>query len=343
MNGYTRCLKALNWEKPDRIPVIPQNSDMSIHLSGYGMRECLYDGKKLANALLSAQEKMGYDGIMIGPDASILAEAAGCEVDYRDDDPPAVTAPILTRLDEVDKLEVPDLSKNQRIKAWLDATKAIIEKTKGEIFVICRADQGAFSLASLLRGSQEFMIDLAMGEQPEQVKKLLDFSNKLHIQFAGLIKESGAHATTCGDAYCGPGLISPEMYREYALPYQKEAVKEIQDRMKLPYSIHICGVTDKIHDCWPDTGAKFFEVDHCTDIVSLRKKTYGKTSLFGNINTSSLCFSSPEEIKTECNELFDKINPSTGFILSSGCSMSANSKTENVIAMMEAAKEYAIR
>ena len=289
MNGYTRCLKALKWEKPDRIPVIPQNSDMSIFMSGYGMKECLYDGRKLGSALLDAQEKMGYDGIMIGPDASILAEALGCEVNYRDEDPPAVTAPILESLDEVDRLKETDLTKNGRIRAWLDATKFILEKSKGELFVICRADQGAFSLASLLRGSQEFMMDLAMEENPEAIRKLLEFCNRIHIRFAKLVKESGAHATTCGDAYCGPGLISPEMYRRYALPYQKEAVRIIQDEIGIPYSIHICGKTDEIHDSWPETGAAFFEIDHCTDIVSLRKKTYGRTSLFGNINTSSLC------------------------------------------------------
>lgn len=33
MNGLQRCLKVLNWELPDRIPVIPQNSDMAIDSS----------------------------------------------------------------------------------------------------------------------------------------------------------------------------------------------------------------------------------------------------------------------------------------------------------------------
>ena len=59
MNGYQRCWNALNWKEIDRVPVIPQNSDMSIHLSGYSMKECLYDPNKLAGALLQAQEKNG--------------------------------------------------------------------------------------------------------------------------------------------------------------------------------------------------------------------------------------------------------------------------------------------
>lgn len=36
--------------------------------------------------------KMGNEGIMLGPDTSILAEVLGTEVIYRDDDPPAVVS-----------------------------------------------------------------------------------------------------------------------------------------------------------------------------------------------------------------------------------------------------------
>lgn len=342
MNGFQRCLKALNWEFPDRVPVIPQNSDMAIHLSGYSMRECLYDARKLAFALLQAQEKMGYDGIMLGPDAAILAEVLGAEVAYRDDDPPAVVAPLLSDISEIDKLKEIDLLKSERIRTWLEATQILLEKSRGNLFIICRADQGAFSLATLLRGSQEFLLDLAMGEQKEKIHKLLAFCNEVHIQFARLIKSVGAHATTCGDAYCGPGLISPNMYAEYVLPYHCEAVHQIKGKIGLPYSIHICGYTDPIHDLWVQSGATFFEIDHMTDIVSLRLKTRGKISLFGNLDTSSLCFETPEVVKKNCLELFKQVNPDTGFILSSGCSMSGNTKIENVQAMLEAAQDFQI-
>ena len=229
MNGYQRCWNALNWKEIDRVPVIPQNSDMSIHLSGYSMKECLYDPNKLAGALLQAQEKMGYDGIMLGPDASILAEALGAEVVYRDDDPPAVVSHILNDIGEVDKLKSVDLSQNKRVQTWLEATRILLERTNNSLFIICRADQGAFSLATLLRGSQDFLLDLAIGEQKDKIYKLLDYCNDVHIQFAKLVKAVGAHATTCGDAYCGPGLISPAMYEEYVLPYHKQAVYQIKE------------------------------------------------------------------------------------------------------------------
>jgi len=340
MNGYERCIATLEWKTPDRIPVVPQNSDMAIHLSGYDMYECLNNPRKFAFALLEAQERMGYDGIMIGPDAAILAEALGCETVYRENEPPAIISPVLQELPDVDKLHRVDLSKNNRINTWLKATEICIEKTKGKVFVICRADQGAFSLATFLRGSQQFMLDLAYGEDIPRITKLLEYCNEVHIRFAEMIKATGAHATTCGDAYCGPGLISPDMYEQYALPYQQEASRRIIKTIGIPYSIHICGNTDLIHDFWVQSGATFFEIDNCTDIKQLREKTIGKIALFGNLDTSMLCFGNPEEVKTRCKELFEMMIPSSGFILSSGCSMGKNTKVENVLAMVEAAKEF---
>jgi len=340
MNGYERCCAAITWQKPDCIPVVPQNTVMAISHSGYGMIECLRNPEKLANAVLEAQEEFGYDGILLGPDSAILAEALGCETRYREDDSPAVVGNIIEKIEDVDILKSIDLSKNKRVNVWLDATRIILEKTKGKIYVICRADQGAFSLATLLRGTENMMLDLALDVDPARTAKLLEFCNSIHIKFARLIKDTGAHATTCGDAYCGPGLIGPDMYERFAFPYQKKAVESIKNEIGIPYSIHICGKTGAIHNTWSKTGASIFEVDHNTDIKNLREFTLGKTCLLGNLDTSMLCNGTTSEVKEACNKLLNSIDPSSGFILSSGCSMSANTNPENVHAMVEAARDY---
>lgn len=341
MTPYERCVAALNWEQPDRVPVIPQNSDHAIHLAGYDMIEGSKDAKKLANALLEAQEKFGYDGIMLGPDAAILAEALGCPAEYRMEDPPAITGSIIESYDDVEKLKIPDMQKDGRLKVWLDATEILLDKCK-DIFIICRADQVAFSLAALLRGMENLSIDLTMGENIEGIQKLLAFCNQCHIEFARAIKAIGAHMTTCGDSYGGPELIGAKRYKQYVFPYEKDATAIIQDEIGLPYSIHICGNTDTIHDLWPETAAAAFEVDHKTNIESLRKASLGKNTIIGNLNTTMLCTDPPETVIEACQELFEVMKPESGFILSSGCSMSANTKVENVEAMVETAKEFGV-
>ncbi|KLU60658.1 uroporphyrinogen decarboxylase [Peptococcaceae bacterium CEB3] len=340
MTSYQRCMAAISWQRPDRVPVIPQNSDMAVALSGYDMVECSKDGRKLALAMIECQERFGYDGHMMGPDAAILAEALGCPTEYRPQDPPAVSGPALEKLEDVDKLKPINPYKDGRLPQWLRAIQTLVEKSGEKVFIIGRADQAGFTLAALLRGLEPFLLDIAMGEKLDLVHKLIRFTNECHINLAKAMKEVGAHLTTCGDAFGGPSIVGPDVFRDYVFPYEKEASRIIRKDIGIPYSIHICGKTDAIQEQWVETGADVFEVDHLTDIRQLRRLSLGRTSILGNLNTDMLAAGTPQEVETACRELFDVMLPDSGFILSSGCSMLADSKPENLEAMVEAARRY---
>lgn len=342
MNCYERCVAAISWEKPDRVPVIPQNSDMAMHQAGYSLVEGSQDGEMLADALIKAQKEYRFDGIILGPDAAILAEAAGCEAAYRVDDPPAIIGHALEDLDDVEKLKIVDIYKDGRMHAWIKATKILKKEYGNRLFIISRADQGAFSLAALLYGMDKLAIELAMNSKPEQVHKLLKYSLDLHVRFAVALKEAGADMVTCGDSYCGPSLIGPKYYKEYSFSYEKSAVSQIENDIGIPYAIHICGNTDAIHDIWPETGATLFEVDHMTDIASLRQVTIGRTTILGNLDTSMLVNGTADEVETACRDLIELMMPDSGFILSSGCSMSGNSSPELLHVMVDSAMKYCV-
>ena len=181
-----------------------------------------------------------------------------------------------------------------------------------------------------------------MQTNPGQVQKLLEYGLDVHVRFAAALKEAGADMVTCGDSYSGPTLIGPAYYKEYSFPYEEKAVQEIEKRIGIPYSIHICGKTDAIHDIWPETGATMFEVDHLTDIKSLRRATLGRTAILGNLDTGLLCTGTSEEVEKSCEELIEVMMPESGFILSAGCSMSGNSSPELLHVMVESAKKYGV-
>ncbi len=340
MTSYERCMAALHWERPDRVPVVPQNSDMAIHLAGYDMIEASRDPVKLAISLLQSQSRFGYDGILLGPDAAILAEAVGCETVYRADDPPAIVGCAIQNLSEVKNLKVPDMAKDGRMHVWLDAIRIIRQRIGKSVFLICRADQCAFSLAALIYGMENLSLAIAEGEQSAEIEALLRYAHECHIAFARAIRDAGADMTTCGDSYGGPALIGPQTYETLTFPWEKAAANYIQKELGIPYSIHICGNTQGIHHIWPKTGAACFEVDHLTDIASLRRTTVGKNALLGNLDTGLLCYGTAGEVETECRKLFNLMGKESGFLLSSGCSMSTNSSPDLLAAMVDAAKEY---
>jgi MtaA/CmuA family methyltransferase len=340
MTGYERCMAALRWERPDRVPVVPQNSDMAIHLAGYDMIEASKDPVKLANALLEAQARFGYDGILLGPDAAILAEAIGCETVYRADDPPAIVGPAIGDLAEVKKLKVPDMQRDGRMHIWMEASRIIRERLGKAVFLICRADQCAFSLAALIFGMENLSMAIAEGERGDEIAALLRFAYDCHVAFARAIRDAGVDMTTCGDSYGGPALIGPGNYETLVFPWERDAASFIQNQLGIPYSIHICGDTHGIHDLWPRTGAACFEVDHKTNIVGLRRTTVEKTALLGNLDTCLLCTGTASEVEQSCTDLFKIMGRESGFLLSSGCSMSSNSSPELLTVMVETAKEH---
>src|SRR5699024_5681554 len=128
---------------------------------------------------------------------------------------------------------------------------------------------GPFSLLSLLRGTQEFMMDL-LTEEPEVIHHALEWATEAHIRFARAQFQAGAHATSMGDAYASPNLISPEMYRAFAFPYERKVVQALED-LKKPYSVHICGDTSAIVEDMGRLGAKILEIDWKSDMGHARR------------------------------------------------------------------------
>jgi uroporphyrinogen-III decarboxylase len=77
-----------------------------------------------------------------------------------------------------------------------------------------------------------------------------------------------------------------------------------------------------------------------TDMVKA-KKILGNTQIItGNVPTSLICTGTPEAVKEYCRKLIDLCAKDGGYILTGGASC-AETKAENLRAMMDAAKEAA--
>ncbi|MGM9660214.1 MAG: uroporphyrinogen decarboxylase family protein [Faecousia sp.] len=338
-----RVQAVLEGRIPDRLPVLPQGFMFAAKTAGYDIGQINRNPAKMAESHRISQEKYGYDGCIIDVDDATLAEACGAKVTFRDRDVAAVDEkhPALNDLREIDNLKLPDPLKDGRICDWLETVERLKGMVGDQVFIMGRADQGPFSLLSLLRGTQEFMMDL-MTEDEDVICHALEFATEAHIRFARAQMEAGAHATSMGDAYASPNLISPSMYRQYALPYEK-IVAEAMKEYGRPYAVHICGDTNKIIADMGTIGAKILEIDWKLDMGYARSVLPDDVVLMGNINPSDpMCIGTPEQVKSQIRDMVEKTK-GRGLIISSGCALGANTKPENMEAMVAAAKLYATR
>lgn len=296
--------------------------------------------ERMAKAHADCRERFGYDGCIIDFDDATLAEACGAKVIFRDHDPAIVdeSEPLITDYEQVKDLPLPSPENSGRLCLWLETTRRLVEMTNNEIFVMGRADQGPFSLACLLRGAENFMEDL-LDEAPDKVQLLIDYCRKACAIFAKAQKDAGAHATSIGDAFAGPNLISPEMYRQFALQPERELVAEVQS-YGIPMSVHICGNTNGIIADMVSTGAKLLEVDWQLDLNTAASHARGKCAILGNLNPSDpMVLGTPEQVTAQAKAAIEAMSGG-GFILSSGCALGRNTRPENVAALVEAAKTY---
>ncbi|MCI8597523.1 MAG: uroporphyrinogen decarboxylase [Lachnospiraceae bacterium] len=340
MTSLERVQAVMQGEIPDFLPVIPQSFLFAMQDNGYSIGTVNRKPSIMAKCHLECREKYGYDGCVMDVDDSTLAEACGAKVIYREGNVAVVkeSEPVLKDLRQIDDLKMPDPQKDGRLPEWLETTSRIAEKISQEAVVMGRADQGPFNLLCILRGTQEFMLDL-LEEEEDVILHALEWTTKVHIAFAKAQLEAGATMTSMGDAYASPNLVSPAVYRKYALPFEKKVVDAVQTVQK-PFSIHICGDTNQIIEDMGQTGARILEVDWKLDMKKARAKIPDHTILMGNVNPSDpLYLGTSMDVDAAVKKVVEDTK-GKGLIISSGCAIGANTKPENIQAFVKAGRTY---
>jgi uroporphyrinogen decarboxylase len=339
MTGKERVQAALEGRWTDRRPVMLHNFLMAAREEGISMKEFGKDPHAAASAFIHAAEKYNTDGLLIDVSTATLAGSLGVAVDYPEDEPARTHGGLISSLDEVQDLGPVNISKDAGIQHWLEITRIVKDYFGEEKYIRGNCDQAPFSLASMVRGSQDLMTDLLM--DPEKVHRLLEYTTEAGIQFIRLMSETGAHMVSNGDSVAGPEMIQPEFYREFALPYEKKLVDEAH-RLGLTYALHICGDTEVILEDMVGSGADALELDYLTDIRKIYEQCHASTLFIGNLDPSGvLNFGSPGLVKQRTLELLDIYKGSPRLMINAGCAIPPDTPSENIRAMIETTHSYA--
>ncbi len=341
MNSIERVQAAIDLKKPDRVPVDLHNFQPAAYAMGVPMYEVFQNGEMLAESMLLAWREFGHDMILLENGTACNAQACGVEVFYREDAAPAAEKPVITSLDEVDSLEVPDPYTAFPMCEVLKATRILSKEIGDQVWICARADQGPMDLAAQLIGIQTLMMEIAWNKNPDGIHKLLDFSRQVATRYAYALIECGGRSTSIGEPIAGPDLLSPKHYRQYPWMHEKRMANELKTAGIILHN-HICGNTIPIINDFIATDAQVLEIDHKTDKQQAKDAARHKTCFLGPINTSNLLFKTPAEVEEECREAIEIMAPDSGFILGPGCAMDPQVPAENVHALVESAKKYGV-
>ena len=339
MNGYERITAALKGEKPDKIPVMLHNFMLAAREHNVTMEQYRNNPKLIAECFIASVEKYEYDGILIDIDTVTLAGAVGVPVDFPVDDPARSHEGNISNLEDVFNLKPVNIGNYRYVQNCLEAVRILKDYYKDEIFVRGNCDQAPFSLASMMRGAQTWMLDLMMGTE-EQITCLLEYCLEAGVQFIKLMTQTGCHMVSNGDSPAGPEMISSDMYVKYALPYEKR-LAEAAHKEGVKYALHICGNTDVILEHMLITGADAIDLDYKTDSRKIYDAFHESTTLIGTIDPSGvLALGTPDDVRKKSLELLNIYRKSNRIILNAGCAIPPTTPSENIKTMIETARNF---
>ena len=335
MNSIERIKAAVNFETPDRVPVIAQVFGHAATLAGVALRDYVQDGDLLARCQIQALERYDYDAVFALMDVNVETEAVGSNLTYRANQYPDVKSYALSGGADVDSLSVPDPHQTARMPELLKAVRRLRQAVGDDVLVVgCVA--GPMTLATQLIGIEKALY-LAIDE-PEQFAGLVDFATEVVIRFGIAQIEAGAHLPIVFDPSASPAVIPPQFYREFVLPRLKRLFAAFKQTGAVANWLHTAGPTEAILPFYPQAGVDIANFDYCVNPLNALQ-AIPRTCLDGNIKSLSFVEETPEAIADESSKLLDRFADRGGFILSSGCEIPPESKPENVAAMVLATRK----
>jgi len=339
MNSLERVRAVLVGEIPDRVPVCLHNFMLAAREAGVRMEDYRVNPEAIARVHLQAVEKYGHDCILVDTDTTMLAEAMGARSECAYDEPGRIVEPAIKSLDEVDKLKVVNPETDGRIPAILEGVRLMSKQLGKEVAIRGNADQGGFDLPCMVRGIENFLMDLLDCPDDPRLAQLMEVCYQSHLAVHRALIKAGAHLTSMGDSLASPDVTSPRLFERFARPYEERLIKDLTAD-GIFVVIHICGDTSRILDIMAEYEPCGFELDYKTDAVKAKRTAGKRHVLFGNIDPSGvLANGTVEEVRASTRHLISTWKPEGRFILNAGCAIPPTAPSENIRALVETARE----
>ncbi|WGI17703.1 MtaA/CmuA family methyltransferase [Methanonatronarchaeum sp. AMET-Sl] len=324
-----RFFRVLDLREVDRVPcVMPLQTGVLDLMELVG---CFWPEAHRSSWSMSVLGMAGYrfggiESVRLPFDMNVVCESLGCGLKYPDNlSQPVIVDNPISGLDGVGGLE-PDLDRG-RVRVVGEAVR-LVSGSVGDRVPVLAAVSGPFYVAGQVRGMESWLLDVY--KERDGVRELLDICLRACKSYTSYLESCGADAITVLGV--STDLISPDMYRRYAAPYQKELIEGL-DRSVL----HICGDTTPVFEDMVGLGADGLSVDSCVSLKKFKEIARDRCAVFGNVPpVDTLLFGNKEKVVKESKRSIDEGCD----VLCSGCGLPSQTPLENIRAMVETAKTY---
>lgn len=324
MTSRERVLCALRGGTPDRVPYCELGIDEPIVQQLVGQEAAGGDAVEVEKAVSRA---LGRDIICCGLRPPIAADrhiGEGNLSFYGDGK--------IKRREDLDRLQLPDAESTE----FLGPARRFLDGA--EDFARCASCRVGISPTYLSMGQESF--SLALYDDPDLVDELLHRYAAWSVAVMKQVSVMGFDFVwTADDIAFKTGLLfSPKMFRERILPHMRKVAESI----RIPWIYHSDGNLTAVLDDLVDLGiAGLHPVEPgAMDIRALKRRFGNRLCLIGNVDVNTLSAGTPAEVEAEVAGLLRDLGPGGGYMVSSGNSLAAYCRMENIRAMASAIARY---
>ena len=287
-----------------------------------------------AEVTLQPIERFGLDAAILFSDILPPAAAMGMNLSF-DGGPPKLDPPVRTKAD-IDRLAVPDPT--EKLGYVMEAVREIRRRLHGRVPLIGFAG-APLTLASYMveGGTSKSFAHLKglMFSEPDAYRLLMDKIADTTAAYLNAQIEAGAQAVQLFDSWAG--ILSPDDFREYALPWVQRVVEQLH-RESLPV-IYFVGEAATLIEAMIETGADVLGIDWRLPMKEARRRIAGRTAVQGNLDPCRL-FSPIPELQAKAKQVLDEAGPAPGHIFNLGHGILPETDPAHVEALVDFVHDY---
>ena len=327
--------RAVAMKRPERLPTFVCSEEMDVRVCGSRYDRYNSDAREMARVQIEAIERFDYDWAWLQVDDCIEFEPLGVGVRGGGDILPATCEYLPPTQAFLDRLQEHGYRLEGRMQVLLEAIRAVKDHF-GDAVCVTGRTAAPFSSVTLAFGIDN-VLTMPFTE-PEFLTEALRFFEMYQTQFGLDQIEAGADALWFGDCNASGHLISPAIYRNFAL----ESARRTCEGYKQAGAVVIYHASEELPamiDLQAGAGFSILSVGPGVDIEEARRVVDGRVCLSGNVDPLRiLARGTPKDVRDEVQRIVRSVSVHGGHVMNSGEMVPRETPEENVRAFVDTAR-----
>ncbi|ATW28607.1 uroporphyrinogen decarboxylase [Candidatus Formimonas warabiya] len=304
----------------------------------YSFLEMCKTPELAAQVTLQPVDRLGVDAAILFADILLPLEGMGIAFEFSEGEGPFIHHPVRCAKD-VAQIRV--LEGEEATPYVMEAIRLARRDLEGKVPLI-GFSAAPFTLASYLiegGGSRDYLNCKKMiWGAPEIWHELMRKVSQVILNYLRAQIAAGAQAVQLFDSWVG--TLNSEDYRHYVLPYSQKVITGLKD-LKVPV-IHFANNGATLLELVKEAGGDVIGIDWRINIDQAWKRLGSEVGIQGNLDPAVLL--APRRImEQKAKDILDRAANRPGHIFNLGHGIHKDSRTEDVLALVEAVHEYSRR